>query len=557
MAAPGGSAFTPILRTYRGRLAVVTLLSATGAGAGVAVIAYINQRLLTPAAVADGALAGLFGLLGLLLASAAGAQIGLTALGHRMVFDLRMTLVKRWLDTEPERVAQIGAARILAVLSHDVRQVTLAFVHLPELLYGMALTTAAFGYLGWLSLPLLAATLAWLAVTIAVAWPLVARMHRSLRHLRQAEDAVQAQYQTLILGAKALTLNRHRAARVFGTDVAEAADAYRTHITHADRYHALASQWANVMVLGTIGIVFHLSSRQGWASPSIAATYGLAILFLRAPLVAAVSALPALLAARVALRQIDSLGLAHAEPGFPVPVPAPWQELRLADVVYTYPGTSAAAPFTVGPLNLSIRRGETLFVIGTNGSGKSTLAHLLTGLTWPTHGTITIDGQRLSRADRARLRQRCAAVFTDFHVFHDLLGPGGKTPDVTLRDAWLDRLQLRGKVPLAGNRLLDTRFSQGQRKRLALLLAVLEERDILLLDEWAADQDPHFRQYFYDVLLPELKAAGKTLIIISHDNAYFHHADHLWRMHEGRLTLLTGEQREAACRRPLAVEPLR
>ncbi|WP_216187128.1 hypothetical protein [Verticiella alkaliphila] len=232
MSAQGG-AFTSILRAYRGRLAAVTLLSAVGAGVGVAVIAYINQRLLNPAAAGESALAGLFGLLGLLLVSAAGAQLGLTALGHRMVFDLRMTLVKRWMDTEPERVAQIGAARILAVLSNDVRQITLAFVQLPELLFGIALTSAAFGYLGWLSLPLLAATLAWLATTVALGWPLVARMHRSLRHLRQAEDAMQTQYQTLIQGAKALTLNRHRAARVFGTDVTAAADAYRHHVTRA------------------------------------------------------------------------------------------------------------------------------------------------------------------------------------------------------------------------------------------------------------------------------------------------------------------------------------
>ncbi|WP_216187130.1 ATP-binding cassette domain-containing protein [Verticiella alkaliphila] len=309
------------------------------------------------------------------------------------------------------------------------------------------------------------------------------------------------------------------------------------------------------MVLGTIGIVFHLTSHLGLASTAVAATYALAILFLRAPLVAAVSAVPTMLAARVALRHIDSLHLAAADPGFPVPAPAPWHELRLTDVAYTYPGTGAAAPFTVGPLNLSVRRGDTLFVIGANGSGKSTLAQLLTGLAWQTSGTIAIDGQVLAPADRAHLRQRCAAVFTDFHVFQDLIGPGGATADATLRDTWLSHLQLRGKVPVAGNRLLDTRFSQGQRKRLALLQAVLEERDILLLDEWAADQDPHFRQHFYDVLLPALKAEGKTLIIISHDNAYFHHADHLWHMHEGRLTLLTGEQREAACRRPLSVEP--
>ena len=54
-------------------------------------------------------------------------------------------------------------------------------------------------------------------------------------------------------------------------------------------------------------------------------------------------------------------------------------------------------------------------------------------------------------------------------------------------------------------------------------------------DEWAADQDPEFRRYFYDVLLPGLKAEGRTLIVVTHDDRYFHVADQVVFMEEGRV----------------------
>jgi putative ATP-binding cassette transporter len=97
------------------------------------------------------------------------------------------------------------------------------------------------------------------------------------------------------------------------------------------------------------------------------------------------------------------------------------------------------------------------------------------------------------------------------------------------------------KVEHDGQRLSDVRFSQGQRKRLALLMAAVEQRDCLLLDEWAADQDPQFRQFFYHELLPALQSQGKTIIAITHDDHYFDRADRLLKMDAGCLTEVDGQ----------------
>ena len=142
-------------------------------------------------------------------------------------------------------------------------------------------------------------------------------------------------------------------------------------------------------------------------------------------------------------------------------------------------------------------------------------------------------------------------MFTDYHLFSQLLGPHGVAVSDEELEHWLGSLHMRHKVQVAAGRLRDTRLSAGQRKRLALLLALLEARDVLLLDEWAADQDPLFRQVFYRELLPQLKAAGKTVFAISHDDHYFDQADRLLKMDGGQLHELQGEHRARASRNAL------
>ncbi|KXJ31511.1 MULTISPECIES: multidrug ABC transporter permease/ATP-binding protein [unclassified Pseudomonas] len=530
---------------------LVLLLSLGSALLSVGVIAFINWRLVTVQTAPTEALLQFLGLLLLLLAMAAGAQVALTALGHRFVYDLRRQVVKRVLDTDIERIEAVGGPAILASLSSDLRNLTLAFVQLPGLLYGAVLSLAAFLYMAWLSWSLFLVTLAWMTLTLGLGWLLVTRLNRHLHLLRDAENSLYADYQALIEGRKELALNRARAQRFFEEDFEDNASAYREHVTLADRYNALASNWANTMVLGTIGLAFYLANGLGWASTEVAATYALTILFLRTPLVMAVGALPPLMAGQVALERVEALALAPAAEDFAKSVPAfagDWQRLELRGVEYRYETQGDEQGFDVGPLNLTLRRGETVFLMGGNGSGKSTLARLLTGLYQPQRGVIAVDDRVVGVADRTAYRQLFAAVFTDFHLFDRLLGPDGTLAEGSQVQTWLRRLHLERKVRVAEGRLSDTRLSQGQRKRLALLLAMLEGRSIVLLDEWAADQDPLFRQLFYRELLPLMKAAGLTVFAITHDDAYFDQADRLLKMDGGRLVELVGEQRERASR---------
>ncbi len=561
-----------VIAQYRWAFMGVIVLSLASAGLGIGVIAYINQRLIAHSGMQSsdfvGVLPEFLVLILLLLAVTLGAQLALTTLGHHFVHGLRGRVIKQILDTDIERLEQLGSANLLASLSSDIRNITLAFVRLPELVQGIVLTIGAVVYLGWLSPWMMLVTAAWVTLTILGGSWLVTRVYRHLAQVREAESRLYANYEAVIDGRKELALNRARAREYFDGDYSVNARDYQRHVVRADTYHLSAVNFSNIMMLGAIGIVFYLANGLGWASSNVAATYSLTLLFLRTPLIQAVGALPTLLGADVAFGKLRMLALAPVREEFAAGLPtanchtasrvsAPWQTLSLKDVSFTYADqqgeqATQAAAFSVGPLNLTLLRGELVFLIGGNGSGKSTLAKLLTGLYRPTSGALLRDGDPVDEDEREAWRQQFSAVFTDFHQFDRLLGPSADSADPALVEQWLGYLHMREKLVLEGDRVINTALSQGQRKRLALLMAVAESRDILLLDEWAADQDPQFRRVFYRDLLPRLREMGKTVFAISHDDHYFQQADRLFEMRSGKLQELSGAQREHISRDAVA-----
>lgn len=189
--------------------------------------------------------------------------------------------------------------------------------------------------------------------------------------------------------------------------------------------------------------------------------------------------------------------------------------------------------FTVGPIDLSLTRGEVVFITGSNGSGKTTLMKLLTGLYAEDAGQLWLNGVRLADKDRDRYRTLFSAVFMDHHLFGPAYGLDIADPERIT--ALLRKFNLEGVVHWENGRFAPLDLSTGQRQRLAMVVALLEDRPIYVLDEWAAHQDPYLRRYFYETLLPEMRAAGKTVVAISHDARFFHLADRRLHLIDGML----------------------
>ncbi|EXJ11070.1 cyclic peptide export ABC transporter [Imhoffiella purpurea] len=212
--------------------------------------------------------------------------------------------------------------------------------------------------------------------------------------------------------------------------------------------------------------------------------------------------------------------------------PLSWGTIRLDDIHFQFPLREGGRPFSIGPMDLIFHKGEITFIVGGNGSGKSTFLKVLTSLYEPTGGHIRLDDREITPYNRASYRDLFSTIFTDYYLFRRLVGID--TPDGDRIQTLLERMELADKTSIEHGEITNCDLSTGQKKRLALVTSVLEDKPVMIFDEWAADQDPVFRQFFYDVLLPELKAQGKTVIAVTHDDRYFHAADRVYKMEYGR-----------------------
>lgn len=548
-----------ILNQYRYQLLWLTLISIASATAGVSVIAYINNSLSQFSDEPWRMLYQLIGLLVLLFTLSWIAQFSLSYLGHKFVFEFRNGLVKRVLDTDIATIERTGGSRILASLSKDIDSIQSAFMNLPAFVQSLILCVTAAAYLGYLAWDLFLVVIVMIGVTGVIGSLLVRHVYRQYKIVRDAEDDIYKDFESIINGRKELSLNRLRAQQLYHQAFKQHALKIRKHIVYGDTLHFTALNWADTMVLGTIGLVFFLAVVLGWADSTTATTFAVTILFLKSPLIQLLGIIPNFLNAHVSFNKINELQLADKQSGFGVMTETkPWQALQLQNIRYHYADDDGKPSFGIGPIDLTVHKGEVIFLIGGNGSGKSTLAKILTGLYRPHSGQIRFDDYKI---DLSSYRQYFSAIYSDLHLFKSIVSQHGaeggnhslSESEQALMSEWRALLQMQDKLDIDDQgKVLNQELSQGQRKRLALLLAVMEQRDFILLDEWAADQDPQFRRVFYHELIPSLKAMGKTLFIISHDDHYFSQADRLLQMKDGQLIELTGQDRTNASRDAIA-----
>ncbi|SDB15762.1 putative ATP-binding cassette transporter [Pseudomonas sp. NFACC23-1] len=526
-----------LLHDARWRILLAILSSALSAATSIGLIGYINRSLEHGLDDIGRGLLLFGGLLILLFISGVTSQWLLVQIGHRLVYQLRLRLVGKVLGTALERIERLGSPRIYNALTKDVTTVATAFKQLPISLYNGLLLLAGLAYMAWLSMPFFFLTLGVIALGVGLDVLLGRKVKTLMQAVRQQDDQLTEQFEAAIQGRCELGLSRERRHLLYEHKLEPIARASLEASVRADTLWAVNLNWTTLLVFVLIGTLFFLGQGLGLLSQQVVVGYVLAIMFLRTPISMILDAIPAVIRGHVALQAIDALALGETVQ-FKTPAQAaqPFGELRLSNVHYRYPGQSDEFAFELGPIDLSIRRGELIFIVGGNGSGKSTLAKLLTGLYVPTSGQVLLNGVVLDTHTSEWHREHFAAIFADFYLFADVLGEAGNHEGLEARvDHYLDRLGLAHKVEFAAGRLSTTALSQGQRKRLALLLLMMEGREVFLLDEWAADQDPVFRHVFYNELLPELKAAGKTVIAITHDDRYFDVADRVYRLDYGHL----------------------
>jgi putative ATP-binding cassette transporter len=460
-------------------------------------------------------------------------------IGASALFDLRLRLSRGILGMPLRDLEAAGSHKLFASLTDDVNAIHIAVVQVPTLCTHIAIVCACLVYMGWLSWKLLLVVLAVMLVGVATYQIPLVRSHRYFTRLRQETDVLFGHFRGMIHGSKELKLHRRRREVFLNNVLVPTSAAIRRYTFLAGTLFTGAAAWGSLLFFLAVGLLLFGFGGESSERLRVLSGFTLVLIYIVTPLEVLLNALPQIARAVIASSRLEQLGLSLASiPQEPPSAaaegpPASWRSLELAGAGYTY-REGESEGFRVGPFDLSFRPGELVFLIGGNGSGKSTLAKVLTGLYPPETGEIRLDGSPVTDETRDAYRQMFAAVFTDFYLFDSLLGLERTGLDEAAR-SYLARLGLDGKVRVEDGRLSTVDLSQGQRKRLALLTAYLEDRPIYFFDEWAADQDPQAKAVFYFEILPELKARGRTVFVISHDDAYYGVADRVLKLTDGRL----------------------
>jgi putative pyoverdin transport system ATP-binding/permease protein len=528
---------TFLWQSSRSMVTIALLTGFLSGSSSAALVALISLSL--AGSMAPGTIAwGFIGLAIVTLVTDILARVVLIRLSQTAVFQLQLRLTRQILAAELSHLERLGSARLLATLTEDVQAISTAVFALPLICINLAIVAASLVYIVWLSWLVFLLVLALSLVAMASCSLLLRRGRKLLAQAREDQDDLFQQFRATTEGIKELKLNFQRRQDFLHQELQPTAQGYRRHSTEGLTLYAINESWGRLLLFFAIGLVLFVVPSLLRLDASTIAGFVLTFTYLMGPLTNLVSKLPLLSKAGIALQKIASLGLAlgsYAEAEtVPAPIAPAWQSLELRQVTHTYGSDRDDTRFTLGPIDLVLHPGELVFLIGGNGSGKSTLAKLITGLYSPEAGQIYWDGQPIDHENREGYRQQFSAVFADFYLFDRLLGVAKPDLEVAAQN-YLKLLHLDRKVSLHQGQLSTIALSQGQRKRLALLTSYLEDRPIYLFDEWAADQDPVFKQIFYTQLLPQLRARGKTVLAITHDDQYFHLGDRLIKLDYGKI----------------------
>jgi putative pyoverdin transport system ATP-binding/permease protein len=467
------------------------------------------------------------------------AEVLLVQLGQKAVFDLRMKVSRQILRVPLRQLEELGPHRLTVALTDDVLAISNAIILIPLLFINIAVVIGCLIYLCWLSWPAFLAVLGFIVLGIATYQLPIFAATQSIRQAREQEDNLFRHFHALVEGIKELKIHNQRQERFLTEELQSTATSFRRHNVKGMAIYAVAASWGQLLVFVVIGLLIFLMARVQDVNTPVLTGFALTILYIMTPLQVIMNTLPNLGRASVALSKIETLGLSLTAQATDVTTTPPdekprFENLKLVNVRHSYYLEGEADNFTLGPLDLTFNSGEVVFIVGGNGSGKTTLAKLLIGLYSPELGEIRLNDQLITDANREFYRRYFSVVFADFYLFETLLGLDSPELDTKARD-YLKRLQLDQRVRIEGTKFSTTKLSHGQRKRLALLTAYLEDRPIYLFDEWAADQDPLFKEIFYLQLLPELKARGKTVFVISHDDRYYFVGDRIIKLDYGQI----------------------
>ncbi len=464
------------------------------------------------------------------------ASYSVAKLTQSIIHKLRKDLSRKILNATFESVEE-AQPKLLAILTEDIKTIALSMDRLPGVATGVASVIGILAYLVYYSPMLTLATII-LFITVFLFAQLILPFVKKYSDLSRSHlnDLYQG-FEGLVFGIKELTLNSDFKESYVSKVIIPTSKRQNYFALKESVLSAFANRLTDLVLLGGLGVLIMIIYMTQFVELSFFGEYLTLVLFTLAPLSTASGFLSSLKRIETALDQISSLGLDFEDKVKPssslirdLDYSRPLIECK--GIKHRYFNEDGEKTFEIGPIDITLQKGEVVFLVGGNGSGKTTLAKIIAGLYKPVGGNLFYYGNKITETTLDAYRSQFAAVFSDSYVFTHLHHIDAAILEEHGQNL-INLLELNGKVDIVDHQFTTKKLSDGQRKRLSLIQAILEDKEIYLLDEWAAHQDPHFKSIFYENLIPYLKKRDKSIIVITHDDRYFDTADQIIQMRDG------------------------
>ncbi|NQZ75646.1 MAG: cyclic peptide export ABC transporter [Ekhidna sp.] len=460
---------------------------------------------------------------------------------QKIIHQLRIKLSNSFLKASFETMEH-HQKKMLPILTEDVKTIAYSIDRLPNVTTGLASIIGILAYMVWYS-PFLSGATVLIFVGVffftKIVLPFIRKYEEQSRtHLNDIFDY----FHGLVFGIKELVLNKESQKRFLMDFIIPSSHRQNEAYLKESVVAAIMNRATDMILLLGIALLIIAVFSYQFVTLEFFGHYLTLVLFTLAPLSTAAGFLSGLKRLDVALEQINIVGLELKPDGDYNEGLAPLEivndsksVISLSSMEHSYYHTDVDQHFAMGPINLEIKDSEMLFIVGGNGSGKTTLAKLLLGLYTPLSGTVSYRDQTITESNLSSYRSRFSAVFVDSYLFEDFLNVDKEYLQIH-GEKLIKLFKLEKKVQIKNHKFTTKNLSEGQKKRLALIISILENKEIYLFDEWAANQDPLFKEIFYKEILPMLKEMGKTQIVITHDDRYFDLADRVIKLRDGKIT---------------------
>ncbi len=467
-------------------------------------------------------------------------NVKLTRYVQQAISQLRIRILEKIRHANLISFEGLDRSQLINAVSENTLVIVDGAKHFGQGIPAGIMLVCSFIYVANISIPAIYIVGVCVAACAFVIWRLNSSIGADLSNSLRKEDEFLNSFHQFLDGFKELKMSREKSADLFENHIRKSSVDAKALNTKTAISIIDSEIYTYIFFYILLAAVLFLLPKLGSLNQEQTLTITTILLFLLGNGTVFVQALPNITKTDVAIENIarleavlDDLEIKEDTAAVnPWPLRQPSGDIVARNLIFSYPGPQDRA-FSVQIDELIIKGGDLLYIQGGNGSGKSTLLKLLTGLYKPLAGTIHFDGLPVTDENIQNYREFFSIVFSDFHLFDRLYGAKAVSQERVVE--LLREMQLTGKTSYQDGAFVNLNLSTGQRKRLALLIALLEDRPIYVFDELAADQDPEFRKYFYEVILQELKKQGKTVIVVTHDDRYFETADRLLKMEYGRL----------------------